>query len=193
MEGREAMTIAGGSAQYFIHKTGSGSASGPQHGGFNAPPPHFRALASTHHHHVQAAAVAAAAHSSIRTTLAGQAFTVEPPPPSPPPRGFGGGSISTGASSAGPPSGEQPLKKKRGRPRKYGPEGKVALGLLPMSGTAPDSTPNSVTPIPKKARGRPPGSGRKQRLAAVGKSSELLQLAFGTITGVARSIHLSRK
>ncbi|PKI53981.1 hypothetical protein CRG98_025592 [Punica granatum] len=160
------MAISGGSAQYFIHKAGLGSGSGQQPSGMNAPPPHFRALSNTHHHHVQAAA--AAAQSSIRTTLGGQAFAVEPPPP-PTHGGFGRGNISIGTSSAGPPSGEQPPKKKRGRPRKYGPDGKVALGLLPMSGAAPTSTPGSVTPLPKKARGRPPGSGRKQRLAAVGE------------------------
>lgn len=162
------MAISGGSAQYFIHKAGLGSASGLQPGGINAPPP-FRALANTHHHHVQAAAAVAAAQASISTSLVGPAFEVEPPPPSH--GGFSSGSISIGASSAGPPSGEQPLKRKRGRPRKYGPDGKVALGLLPTSGAAPGSSPGSVTQLPKKARGRPPGSGRKQRLAAVGKFS----------------------
>ncbi|KAK4802667.1 hypothetical protein SAY86_000870 [Trapa natans] len=156
MEGREAMAMSGGSAQHFIHKTGLGSASGSQPSGFIAPPPHFRALASNRHHHVQAAAAAAAAHSGIRALLTEQAFAEEMPPP---PGGFSHGRISTDASSAGPPSGEQPLKKKRGRPRKYTLNAKVALGLLP----------SSVTPIPKKARGRPPGSGWKQRLAAVGE------------------------
>jgi|UniRef100_A0A2N9IW32 predicted DNA-binding protein with PD1-like motif len=64
-------------------------------------------------------------------------------------------------------------KKKRGRPRKYSPDGNIALGLAPTpissssaaaaanhgdsSGTAPSSEPSN-----KKHRGRPPGSGKKQ-------------------------------
>ncbi|KAK4746040.1 hypothetical protein SAY87_012352 [Trapa incisa] len=166
MDGSETMTISGGSAQYLIHRAGLGSASAPQPDGINAPPHPFRALtANTHnHYHLQ---VVDATQSNNRTTLAEAAFRVDSPPP--PPHGiFSRGSISAGASSTGPPPDEQPPKKKRGRPRKYGPDGKVALGLLPMPGTD-GSTPGSVTPLPSKPRGRPPGSGRKQRLAAVGK------------------------
>ncbi|KAK4795382.1 hypothetical protein SAY86_013376 [Trapa natans] len=169
MDGREAMAISGGSAQYFMAKVGLGSASGLQPGGINAPTP-FRALTSTHHHNVQAAAAPAASQSSMGATLAGQAFEVELPSPPPSHCGFSRGSISIGAFSAGPPSVEQSLKRKRGRPRKYGPDGKVALGLLPTSGAAPDSsTPGTVTPLPKNVRGRPRGSGRKQLLETVGE------------------------
>lgn len=58
-----------------------------------------------------------------------------------------------------------PAKKKRGRPRKYAPEGNIALGLgptstPPSSGAAPGSP--STRPPAKKNRGRPPGSGKKQ-------------------------------
>ncbi|KAK4786710.1 hypothetical protein SAY86_010543 [Trapa natans] len=168
MDGREAMAISGGPAQYFMHKAGLGSASGLQPGGINATPP-FRALTNAHHHHVQAgAAAAAAAQSSMGATLSGQAFEVELSPP-PSHGGFSRGGISIGASSAGSPSAEHSQKRKRGRPRKYGPDGMVALGLLPTSGAAPDSTPGTITPLPNKVRGRPRGSGRKQRLATVGK------------------------
>ncbi|XP_057449687.1 AT-hook motif nuclear-localized protein 8-like [Lotus japonicus] len=43
------------------------------------------------------------------------------------------------------------VKRKRGRPRKYSPDGNIALGLAP--------SPSSSA---KKNRGRPPGSGKKQ-------------------------------
>ncbi|KAH0857216.1 hypothetical protein HID58_085477 [Brassica napus] len=70
-----------------------------------------------------------------------------------------------------PPPMEQPLvKKKRGRPRKYAPDGQVSLGLSPMpssagSKKAEDSSSVTDPNAPKRARGRPPGTGRKQRLA----------------------------
>nr|KYP67282.1 Putative DNA-binding protein ESCAROLA [Cajanus cajan] len=69
----------------------------------------------------------------------------------------------TGVSSSG-----EPVKKKRGRPRKYGPEGAVSLRLSPLSATA-NSTPGLGTPAEKRPRGRPPGSGRKQQLASLGE------------------------
>ncbi|KAK2356537.1 hypothetical protein P8452_76303 [Trifolium repens] len=69
-----------------------------------------------------------------------------------------------------PPSSPSTLaKKKRGRPRKYSPDGNIALGLAPThvsspaaatSASAGDSG-NADAP-PKKHRGRPPGSGKKQ-------------------------------
>ncbi|KAK4791937.1 hypothetical protein SAY86_022372 [Trapa natans] len=60
----------------------------------------------------------------------------------------------------------EPAKKKRGRPRKYAPEGNIALGLgpaltTPSSGPAPPGSP-STEPLTKKNRGRPPGTGKKQ-------------------------------
>lgn len=59
----------------------------------------------------------------------------------------------------------EPPRRKRGRPRKYGPEGVVSLGLSPSS-----STPaRKLIPIQRRGRGRPPGSGRKQQLASLGK------------------------
>ncbi|CAI8609429.1 unnamed protein product [Vicia faba] len=60
-------------------------------------------------------------------------------------------------------------KKKRGRPRKYSPDGNIALALAPnrvsspaaaTSASAGDSG-NAEAPA-KKHRGRPPGSGKKQ-------------------------------
>lgn len=78
------------------------------------------------------------------------------------------------------------VKKKRGRPRKYAPDGSMALGLTPVSptsGTPPGigsfsplsmgqaNTDLSVPGDPnKKAKGRPPGSGKKQQLLALGSA-----------------------
>lgn len=88
------------------------------------------------------------------------------------PCGSGGFSIDSSTASAG--------KKKRGRPRKYSPDGNIALGLAPTqvaatAATVPAAGPHgesSVTmssdPPAKKNRGRPPGSGKKQ-LDALGK------------------------
>ncbi|GJM87415.1 hypothetical protein PR202_ga03366 [Eleusine coracana subsp. coracana] len=79
------------------------------------------------------------------------------------------------------------VKKKRGRPRKYKPDGAVTLGLSPSSSLTPHSansemgtmvtTPGSGgsggsgsgAPSEKRGRGRPPGSGKMQQLASLGK------------------------
>ncbi|KAJ7944911.1 AT-hook motif nuclear-localized protein [Quillaja saponaria] len=148
MDGREAMAFSGGSASYYMHRGGVGG-SGTQTGGFQAPPG-FRPLSNA----------IIPAHSDVRGGSVGPTFSVEPP----------NANFSHGISmsvSPGVPSGE-PLKKKRGRPRKYGPDGPVSLGLSPMSTTA-NSQPGSSTPTPKKSRGRPPGTGRKQKLATLGE------------------------
>lgn len=69
----------------------------------------------------------------------------------------------------GPSSPSALAKKKRGRPRKYSPDGNIALGLAPThvsspvaatSASAGDSGAGDAPP--KKHRGRPPGSGKKQ-------------------------------
>ncbi|KAL5862497.1 hypothetical protein ACOSQ3_000011 [Xanthoceras sorbifolium] len=62
-----------------------------------------------------------------------------------------------------------PSKKKRGRPRKYTPDGNIALRLAPTQspashadsgGGAADNSGSE--PTAKRNRGRPPGSGKKQ-------------------------------
>lgn len=58
-------------------------------------------------------------------------------------------------------------KKKRGRPRKYSPDGNIALGLAPTpisSSAVPGDSGDmhSPDPRPKKNRGRPPGTGKRQ-------------------------------
>uniref|UniRef100_A0A1D1ZCA1 AT-hook motif nuclear-localized protein n=1 Tax=Anthurium amnicola TaxID=1678845 RepID=A0A1D1ZCA1_9ARAE len=65
----------------------------------------------------------------------------------------------------------EPVKKKRGRPRKYGSEGSMSLALIsPVSAASGySSNPSSELPLPKR-RGRPPGSGKKQQLDALGSA-----------------------
>uniref|UniRef100_A0A6M2EF23 AT-hook motif nuclear-localized protein n=1 Tax=Populus davidiana TaxID=266767 RepID=A0A6M2EF23_9ROSI len=81
---------------------------------------------------------------------------------------------SSPTSSSGMRFSIEPAKKKRGRPRKYTPDGNIALGLSPTpvpsgisSGHADSGggggTHDSASEHPsKKNRGRPPGSGKKQ-------------------------------
>ncbi|KAJ6822108.1 AT-hook motif nuclear-localized protein 10-like [Iris pallida] len=67
----------------------------------------------------------------------------------------------------------EPMKKKRGRPRKYGTDG-MALALCPISSSSPSgySTQNSgsMSDPTIKRRGRPPGTGKKQQLDALGSA-----------------------
>lgn len=74
--------------------------------------------------------------------------------------------------------GEMPMKKKRGRPRKYGPDGKAPSQALQSqasrSGNESGSGGSALASVPeddsqKKKRGRPPGTGRKQQLASLGE------------------------
>ncbi|WOL06999.1 AT-hook motif nuclear-localized protein 10-like [Canna indica] len=60
------------------------------------------------------------------------------------------------------------VKKKRGRPRKYGPDGSMALALTPSSASGYSNSPASASDPASKRRGRPPGSGKKQQLDALG-------------------------
>lgn len=76
--------------------------------------------------------------------------------------------VNVGAPTGAPPG--EPVKRKRGRPRKYGSDGSVSLALTPT----PSTHPGTLTQGPKRGRGRPPGTGKKQQLASLGKS--LLQL-----------------
>ncbi|XVF35795.1 hypothetical protein REPUB_Repub19eG0001500 [Reevesia pubescens] len=84
--------------------------------------------------------------------------------------------------------GNEPLKRKRGRPRKYGPDGTMPLSLIPPPPTLSVNQSNSGGGFPsppphqpsggsassptsaKKARGRPPGSGKKHQLEALGST-----------------------
>lgn len=148
MDGREAM------ASYYMQRGMGGSGSGtqtglPGQGGIRPPLQPGGSVGST--------------------------FTVESSPRAAiPPHtvNVGGGPLAT------LPSAEPVVKRKRGRPRKYGPDGTVSLALSPT----PSSTAGSVlgigsgssTPLQKRSRGRPPGSGRKQQLASLGKCFQII-------------------
>ncbi|XAR54068.1 hypothetical protein NMG60_11029066 [Bertholletia excelsa] len=74
--------------------------------------------------------------------------------------------LNVGASSNVLVPSTEPVRRKRGRPRKYGPEGTMSLALsTPTSSTPPATT----TTLKKRGRGRPPGTGRKQQLASLGE------------------------
>ncbi|BAU00349.1 hypothetical protein LR48_Vigan06g020800 [Vigna angularis] len=82
-----------------------------------------------------------------------------PPPPPPPPEPLNDNHSCEAAlkpCALGVGSSES-SKKKRGRPRKYSPDGNIALGLVPNYPAA-----SSAESPAKKHRGRPPGSGKKQ-------------------------------
>ncbi|XP_052201501.1 AT-hook motif nuclear-localized protein 10 isoform X2 [Diospyros lotus] len=77
----------------------------------------------------------------------------------------------------------EPMKRKRGRPRKYGPDGTMALALSPAPPGSSQSPGTFSSPPPstlsggsgsassfKKARGRPPGSSKKQQMEALGSA-----------------------
>lgn len=122
-------------------------------------------------------------------------------PPSYPASGGGGGAVGGEGQGPGPGPGpgptpttivqhnlnttnmSEPMKRKRGRPRKYGPDGTMALALAPApvsSGVPPSSVgsgggvsfTSAISPSSqsKKARGRPPGSSKKHQMAALGSS-----------------------
>ncbi|PHT78967.1 AT-hook motif nuclear-localized protein 8 [Capsicum annuum] len=72
-----------------------------------------------------------------------------------------------GSSSSASGFNIEAARKKRGRPRKYSPDGNIALGLSPTP-TVHHNTPDSAAATPstdnssKKLRGRPPTPGKKQ-------------------------------
>ncbi|XP_072973277.1 AT-hook motif nuclear-localized protein 10-like [Typha angustifolia] len=115
---------------------------------------------------------------------------------SPPAPAYQSGAVPTSGGNGNSPTipahgfninmGGEPVKRKRGRPRKYGPDGTMALSLKPVK-TATSTSPGgggfspssageanlalSASPDGmKKARGRPPGSGKKQQMAALGSA-----------------------
>ncbi|XP_042054421.1 AT-hook motif nuclear-localized protein 11-like [Salvia splendens] len=77
--------------------------------------------------------------------------------------------MSAHGVSVGPHAMQQqgePVRRERGRPRKYGHDGAVSLGLSPSI-----SNPTSMARATQKLRGRPPGVGCKQQLSPLGGSA----------------------
>lgn len=105
-----------------------------------------------------------------------------------------GGSAASPRASGGFGIEPAPAKKRRGRPRKYSPDGNIALGLSPspvtpvsdsavsgaiVAAVAPplDAVAPPSDAVARKARGRPPGSVKKQ-LDALGISVIFFPLNF---------------
>ncbi|XP_047339218.1 AT-hook motif nuclear-localized protein 5-like [Impatiens glandulifera] len=157
MDLRESMSVSG-SGSYYIHKgfhdSGSGS-SNLTHTGLHAS--HGSGYMPITNPNISG-------QSNARDNSLVSPFSAENASPNigyglnmgPPSSGGGGGGGSSG----------DPVKKKRGRPRKYGPGG-THMSLELSSPLSPPS--GQITPNPKKTRGRPRGSGRKQQLAKVGE------------------------
>ncbi|XP_058732002.1 AT-hook motif nuclear-localized protein 5-like [Vicia villosa] len=152
MDGREAMAFPGGPGSYYMHRGGV-EAAGSGSGGFQVPPG-FRALPNN----------GIIGQQNVRAQ-GGNGDTSSMFSSEPQSQADFNHDVSVGASSGVPLT--EPVKKKRGRPRKYGPDGSVSLKLTPMSAPA-NSTQDLGTPSEKRGRGRPRGSGRKQQLAALG-------------------------
>ncbi|OMP00455.1 hypothetical protein COLO4_12694 [Corchorus olitorius] len=144
MDRRDAMALSG-SASYYMQQRGiTGSGSGTQTGLHGSPGMHPLSSPNIQYQSINAA--------SMGSTLPVESSS-----------GITPHSVNVGTPSAVPPS--ETVKRKRGRPRKYGPDGTVSLALTPASATHP----GTITPTQKRGRGRPPGTGRKQQLASLGE------------------------
>ncbi|CAA2968821.1 AT-hook motif nuclear-localized protein 9-like [Olea europaea var. sylvestris] len=171
MDGREGMSLPG-SASYYFNRGGIGGSGGsgpgsnaPAAGGGSVPgtlpasggmhtPSRFNPVSNPI---VQLQPNVGASGSAT----SGSTFHVENPSPIFPRRSITRGDFSSASTSG------DPVKKKRGRPRKYGPDGaNMTLALSPMS--ASTSSTGVIAPGEKK-RGRPPGTGWKQKLAPLGE------------------------
>ncbi|KAK8569834.1 hypothetical protein V6N13_046877 [Hibiscus sabdariffa] len=142
------MALSGGSAPYYIHRGVSGPSSGSvAHTSIAAfySQPGFRPSSDPQ---VQL-------QSNTGSTVTGEPKNVSFPH-----------GIDKGVPSGVPPG--EPIKKKRGRPRKYAPDGQVSLGLLPLP-SKPKPSSGSDASGQKRKKGRPPGTGRKQQLATLGE------------------------
>ncbi|KAF8058392.1 hypothetical protein N665_1246s0012 [Sinapis alba] len=162
MDGREAMAFPGSHPHYYLQRGAFTNLSPSQVASGLHAPPGVRPMLNPHPHpHANNPgphfSMSEHRHSdfghSIHMGMSSSAAVEQPPPP---------------------PMETPMVKKKRGRPRKYAPspDGQVSLGLSPMpcSSSAKDSSSAMTDPnAPKRARGRPPGTGRKQRLANLGE------------------------
>ncbi|KAJ8504835.1 hypothetical protein OPV22_005721 [Ensete ventricosum] len=155
MDGRDAMAMSGPSSYYMAHRGIPGPGAGSQLGLHGATQPGIRSMLNPG----SSLAVPSSGVSSA-------AFQLESPPAASSHGGGGGGGQGEGGIQV------ESVKRKRGRPRKYGPVGSVALALSPVSSSAPPDTvigSGSGVPAQKRGRGRPPGTGRKQQLASLGE------------------------
>ncbi|CAI0414424.1 unnamed protein product [Linum tenue] len=163
------MALSSGSNPYYIHRGpgyGGSGGYGSQPGALH-PPPQFRS-SPTPNFQIQ---------NNARPGSSAPAFSIEHSNVNSGHGGPGGHGIDIdmGAPPPGVAVSEQPVKKKRGRPRKYAPDGQVSLALSPVL-VKPKQQPSSEQdPLsPSKRRGRPPGTGRKQRLANLGDYHDIV-------------------
>ncbi|KAK8521993.1 hypothetical protein V6N12_066563 [Hibiscus sabdariffa] len=142
MDRRDAMALSG-SATYYMQQRGiPGLGSEPESGMHGSQGIHPLSTPNVQY------------QSSVRPTTITSTLPLESP------SGITPHGVNAGTPSAMSPS--ETVKRKRGRPRKYGPNGTVSLALTPASAaTHPASQ--------KRGRGRPPGTGRKQQLASLGE------------------------
>lgn len=87
------------------------------------------------------------------------------PPGMPQPVSGSGGALVVSVSG----SGGELVKKKRGRPRKYGPDGTMGSAVKAEAGGQSGGAGSNSNPDGKR-RGRPPGSGKKKQLDALGSA-----------------------
>ncbi|XP_042480968.1 AT-hook motif nuclear-localized protein 9-like [Macadamia integrifolia] len=152
MDGREAMALPGSASYFMLQQQRGVAGSGPGAQTGLHGPPGIRPLSSP----------TMPMQSNIGGSSAGSTFQVETSSAITP----HSGNVSV-PGPTGLPQGE-PVRRKRGRPRKYGPDGTVSLALSPLSSSAPPAS-SSIAPTQKRGRGRPPGTGRKQQLASLGE------------------------
>lgn len=147
MDQRDAMTLAG-SASYYMHPGTAESVTGLQSS------PGMSPLSN------------AAVHFQSNT---GGSLTVPTLPLDT------SSTMSAHGVSVGPHAMQQgePVRRKRGRPRKYGHDGAVSLALSPSM-----SSPSPIARPTQKWRGRPPGTGRKQQLSSLGSFLYLGHIGF---------------
>ncbi|XP_010545804.1 PREDICTED: AT-hook motif nuclear-localized protein 5-like [Tarenaya hassleriana] len=156
MDGREAMAFPGAHSPYYHLQRGAFSAiSASQAASARHAPPGMRPLSNPN----------MPSHSN-----AAPPFSIDEHRHQDFGHGIHMGMASSAAVQPPTPATEPVVKKKRGRPRKYAPDGQVSLGLSSFpSANKPKGSFMSDPNAPKRARGRPPGTGRKQRLANLGE------------------------
>ncbi|KAJ4954582.1 hypothetical protein NE237_011365 [Protea cynaroides] len=151
MDGREAMALPG-SASYYMQQQQRGVAgSGPGAQAGLHGPPGIRPLSNptmTMQTNIGGSSIGSTLQAEPSSAISPHISNVSVPGPT------------------GVPQGES-VRRKRGRPRKYGPDGSVSLALSPLSTSTPPAS--SLSPSQKRGRGRPPGTGRKQQLASLGE------------------------
>ncbi|CAA3014935.1 AT-hook motif nuclear-localized protein 5-like [Olea europaea var. sylvestris] len=165
MDGREGMALPG-SSPYYLNRGGIGVSGGSAPGsnaagGVSSTLPAGVAMhSSPGFNPVSNPNIQLQPNVGASGAISGSTFNLENKSPNFP------RSITKGDFSSTSTSGDS-VKKKRGRPRKYGPDGaNMTLALSSM----PVATPSTggITPSEKK-RGRPPGTGWKQQLAPLGE------------------------